>query len=247
MAVRPGRGRRGLRSAAAGGDGRADRPVRDRVARSPPNHPGPREAQPADVDGRYRRVVLGVPMAIVLTRQAFAGQRLVRSLVLLPLVLPRVVGGIALLYTFGRRGLLARPVAGALGGEDRLLHHGGGARADLGVCRFWWSALRAPCGRSRQRCEGSGRALGGRPSDGVAAGHAAAGVAGARVGGGAVVRPGARRVRRHAHVRRQPAGCDADIAAGDLPAAAGIRRRCRGRVVAGAGRSGDRGRRYAQG
>ena len=34
------------------------------------------------------------------------GQQLVRSLVLLPLVLPPVVGGIALLYTFGRRGLL---------------------------------------------------------------------------------------------------------------------------------------------
>ncbi|MEZ5092546.1 hypothetical protein [Nocardioides sp.] len=31
---------------------------------------------------------------------------MVRSLVLLPLVLPPVVGGIALLYTFGRRGLL---------------------------------------------------------------------------------------------------------------------------------------------
>ncbi|OUM39629.1 ABC transporter permease [Arthrobacter sedimenti] len=51
-------------------------------------------------------VVVGVPMALVLARTAFRGQRLVRSLVLLPLVLPPVVGGIALLYTFGRRGLL---------------------------------------------------------------------------------------------------------------------------------------------
>jgi molybdate transport system permease protein len=51
-------------------------------------------------------VLLGVPMALVLARTAFRGQRLVRSLVLLPLVLPPVVGGIALLYTFGRRGLL---------------------------------------------------------------------------------------------------------------------------------------------
>jgi molybdate transport system permease protein len=51
-------------------------------------------------------LILGVPMAMVLAREQFAGQRLVRSLVLLPLVLPPVVGGIALLYTFGRRGLL---------------------------------------------------------------------------------------------------------------------------------------------
>ncbi|MFB2556982.1 ABC transporter permease [Herbiconiux liangxiaofengii] len=51
-------------------------------------------------------VLLGVPMAIVLARTRFRGQRVLRSLVLLPLVLPPVVGGIALLYTFGRRGLL---------------------------------------------------------------------------------------------------------------------------------------------
>jgi molybdate transport system permease protein len=51
-------------------------------------------------------VVFGVPMALVLARADFPGQGLLRSLVLLPLVLPPVVGGIALLYTFGRRGLL---------------------------------------------------------------------------------------------------------------------------------------------
>ena len=51
-------------------------------------------------------VLFGVPMALVLARTSFRGQRLLRSLVLLPLVLPPVVGGIALLYTFGRRGLL---------------------------------------------------------------------------------------------------------------------------------------------
>ena len=51
-------------------------------------------------------IVLGVPMAMVLARTSFPGQRVVRSLMLLPLVLPPVVGGIALLYTFGRRGLL---------------------------------------------------------------------------------------------------------------------------------------------
>lgn len=55
-------------------------------------------------------VILGVPMAMVLARERFPGQQLIRSVVLLPLVLPPVVGGIALLYTFGRRGLLGSTI-----------------------------------------------------------------------------------------------------------------------------------------
>jgi molybdate transport system permease protein len=51
-------------------------------------------------------LLVGGPMSMVLARTSFRGQDLLRSLVLLPLVLPPVVGGIALLYTFGRRGLL---------------------------------------------------------------------------------------------------------------------------------------------
>jgi molybdate transport system permease protein len=51
-------------------------------------------------------VLIGVPMALVLARGKFPGQSILRALVLLPLVLPPVVGGIALLYTFGRQGLL---------------------------------------------------------------------------------------------------------------------------------------------
>ena len=55
-------------------------------------------------------VVLGTPMALVLARMSFRGQSLLRSVVLLPLVLPPVVGGIALLYTFGRKGLLGETI-----------------------------------------------------------------------------------------------------------------------------------------
>lgn len=53
-------------------------------------------------------VVLGVPMALILARSQAPVVRLLRPLVLLPLVLPPVVGGIALLYAFGRLGLLGR-------------------------------------------------------------------------------------------------------------------------------------------
>lgn len=53
-------------------------------------------------------IVLGVPMAMVLARSTSRAVRWVRPLILLPLVLPPVVGGIALLYAFGRLGLLGR-------------------------------------------------------------------------------------------------------------------------------------------
>ncbi|MFV0494685.1 ABC transporter permease [Mycobacterium sp.] len=53
-------------------------------------------------------VVLGVPMALVLARSRWPLVRLLRPVILLPLVLPPVVGGIALLYAFGRLGLLGR-------------------------------------------------------------------------------------------------------------------------------------------
>ncbi len=53
-------------------------------------------------------LIFGVPMAMVLAREQFPGQRILRSFVLLPLVLPPVVGGIALLYTFGRKGLIGQ-------------------------------------------------------------------------------------------------------------------------------------------
>lgn len=51
-------------------------------------------------------VLLGCPLALVLARSRVPGLGILRSLVLLPLVLPPVVGGIALLYTFGRMGLV---------------------------------------------------------------------------------------------------------------------------------------------
>lgn len=49
---------------------------------------------------------LGVPMALVMARSRLRVVAWLRPFVLLPLVLPPVVAGIALLYTFGRRGLL---------------------------------------------------------------------------------------------------------------------------------------------
>ena len=50
--------------------------------------------------------VLGTPLAWVLARVPVPFRRLVRALVVLPMVLPPVVGGTALLFALGRRGLV---------------------------------------------------------------------------------------------------------------------------------------------
>lgn len=51
-------------------------------------------------------LALGVPLAWVLARATIPGTRVLRALLTLPLVLPPVVGGVALLLLLGRRGLI---------------------------------------------------------------------------------------------------------------------------------------------
>ncbi|MEO7556352.1 MAG: ABC transporter permease [Acidimicrobiales bacterium] len=51
-------------------------------------------------------IVLGVPLAWVQARVDYPGKRVVRALTTLPMVLPPVVGGVALLLALGRRGLI---------------------------------------------------------------------------------------------------------------------------------------------
>jgi molybdate transport system permease protein len=60
-------------------------------------------------------VLLGLPIAWVLARGNFAGRGLVRAVVILPLVLPPVVGGIALLASLGRGGVFGRWLFDAFG------------------------------------------------------------------------------------------------------------------------------------
>ncbi len=60
-------------------------------------------------------VLLGVPLAWLLARVAFPGRRVVRALVTVPLVLPPVVGGVALLLVLGRSGLVGSWLDSAFG------------------------------------------------------------------------------------------------------------------------------------
>jgi molybdate transport system permease protein len=59
--------------------------------------------------------VIGIPLAWLLAREILPGTRLVRALVLVPLLMPPVVSGVALLAAFGRRGLVGGPLYDAFG------------------------------------------------------------------------------------------------------------------------------------
>ncbi|WP_262380148.1 ABC transporter permease [Nonomuraea sp. PA05] len=60
-------------------------------------------------------LLLGVPLAWLLARVSFPGRRVVRALVTVPLVLPPVVGGVALLLVLGRRGLVGQWLESSFG------------------------------------------------------------------------------------------------------------------------------------
>ena len=60
-------------------------------------------------------LLLGVPLAWVLARINFPGRHIVRAIVTLPMVLPPVVGGAALLFALGRRGVIGEPINDATG------------------------------------------------------------------------------------------------------------------------------------
>jgi molybdate transport system permease protein len=60
-------------------------------------------------------LVLGVPLAWLLARPTLPGARVLRALVTVPLVLPPVVGGVALFALLGRSGLLGRPLYAVTG------------------------------------------------------------------------------------------------------------------------------------
>jgi len=60
-------------------------------------------------------LVMGIPLAVVLARTRGTLRAVLRALTTLPMVLPPVVGGVALLLAFGRRGLIGAPLNEAFG------------------------------------------------------------------------------------------------------------------------------------
>ncbi|MGQ0843634.1 MAG: molybdate ABC transporter permease subunit [Sporichthyaceae bacterium] len=60
-------------------------------------------------------IVLGVPLAVLLANGRFRGRSVIRALVTVPLVLPPVVGGVALLNSLGRTGVVGESIYDATG------------------------------------------------------------------------------------------------------------------------------------
>ena len=164
------------------------------------------------------------------------GQRMVRAIVLLPLVLPPVVGGLALLALYGRRGLLGGALDVAFSTPAVVI-----AQTFVAL-PFLVLSLEGALRSAGERYEAVAATLGARTVHRAVPGDPAAGAARHRVRRRPVLRPGPGRVRRDADLRRQPAGRDAHPPPRDLPAARDRPGRRR-RPVAGARRGRDRGRR----
>ena len=60
-------------------------------------------------------VLFGVPLAWIYARVPFPGRDVVRALTTLPMILPPIVGGVALLFAFGRTGLIGQFLDAGLG------------------------------------------------------------------------------------------------------------------------------------
>ncbi|MFE2475830.1 ABC transporter permease [Streptomyces sp. NPDC059389] len=108
-------------------------------------------------------LLLGVPLAWLLARVQFKGKAFVRSLVLLPMVLPPTVGGVALLLGFGRRGLLGPWLEGTFG--ITLPFHTSGAvvAATFVAMPFLVISLEGALGGLKQSYEETAASLGASP------------------------------------------------------------------------------------
>ncbi len=108
-------------------------------------------------------MVVGVPLAWVLARAEFPGRRILRALTTLPMVLPPVVGGVALLLAFGRRGLVGQWLDQWFG--IRLTFTTAGAVLAEAFVAMPFLVLTAEAGfrSADQRYEDAARTLGARP------------------------------------------------------------------------------------
>ena len=118
-----------------------------RASRAAAHRGGPRRAaahRPAPAITVIACLVLGTPLAWLLARVDFPGRSVLRAAVAVPLVLPPVVAGVALVTAFGRNG--ADRCASSTAVTDPLHDLRGRARAHLRLdCRSTCSPSRGHC------------------------------------------------------------------------------------------------------
>ncbi|MFD0358210.1 ABC transporter permease [Streptomyces sp. NPDC127110] len=108
-------------------------------------------------------LLLGVPLAWLLARVEFKGKAFVRSLVLLPMVLPPTVGGVALLLGFGRRGLLGPWLEDTFGVTLPFHTSGAVVAATFVAMPFLVISLEGALGGLKQSYEETAASLGASP------------------------------------------------------------------------------------
>ncbi|MEV4423866.1 ABC transporter permease [Streptomyces sp. NPDC049602] len=108
-------------------------------------------------------LLLGVPLAWLLARVPFRGKAIVRSLVLLPMVLPPTVGGVALLLAFGRRGVVGPWLESTFGVTLPFHTSGAVVAATFVAMPFLVISLEGALGGLRPRYEETAASLGASP------------------------------------------------------------------------------------
>jgi len=108
-------------------------------------------------------IAFGLPLAWLLARVEFPGRSIVRALAILPMVLPPVVGGVALLAAFGRRGLLGAWLDSAFGIRLPFTTAGAILAEAFVALPFLVIAAEAGLRALDRRYEDAARTLGARP------------------------------------------------------------------------------------
>ncbi len=109
-------------------------------------------------------LVLGLPLAWLLARTDLPGRAVVRALVLLPMVLPPVVGGVALLSAFSRRSPLGGWLYDALGVQLTFSRAGVVLAEAFVAMPFFVITVEAALRQADVRYEDVAATLGARPS-----------------------------------------------------------------------------------
>jgi molybdate transport system permease protein len=108
-------------------------------------------------------VLLGLPLAWVLARSTIPGRSVLRAVVVLPIVLPPVVGGIGLLAALGRGGVVGRWLYESAGVQLTFTTWGAVAATTFVSMPLVVLATEAGLRSIDQRYEGAAAALGANP------------------------------------------------------------------------------------
>ena len=165
-------------------------------------------------------VIVGVPLAWLLARVTFPGRRFVRALVTVPLVLPPVVAGVALLTAFGRQGFIGAPLRDVFGVTIPFSTTAVVLAQVFVAMPFLVIAVESSFRSADPTLDEEAATAGASRWQTFRLINVPLALPGILSRSRARLGPGDRRVRRDHHVRRQRTGRHADDAAGDLHRAA---------------------------